>query len=125
MIYKTPSPKSNHVRIIFELPASLWADQVFLVGDFNGWDPGAIPFAQDRHGVWRAILDLPAETSYEFCYLIDGHWHTDFHADSWSAFAHDFPKSVIEVSMAPSLPAPVEDGKAPRLLGQREPGSGV
>lgn len=43
MIYKTPSPKPNHVRVTFELPASLWAHQVFLVGDFNGWGPATLP----------------------------------------------------------------------------------
>ncbi|MCL4860822.1 MAG: isoamylase early set domain-containing protein [Caldilineaceae bacterium] len=110
MIYKTPSPKPDHVRVVFELPASLWADQVFLVGDFNRWDPTTLPLTQDRQGVWRAILDLPVGTSYQFCYLIDGQRHTDFHADGWSAYVRDFPKSVIAVSLASILPAPTDDG---------------
>jgi 1,4-alpha-glucan branching enzyme len=101
MLYKTPSPKANHVRIIFELPASLWADQVFLVGDFNGWNPSSTPFRQDRHGVWRTFLDLQAETSYEFCYLIDGRFHSEAHDDGWSAHARGLPNSVINPSMTP------------------------
>lgn len=28
----------GRVRVVFELPAHLWADQVFVVGDFNDWN---------------------------------------------------------------------------------------
>ena len=38
MIYKEPLPDGEHVRVTFELPSSLWAERVNLVGDFNDWD---------------------------------------------------------------------------------------
>jgi hypothetical protein len=101
MIYKTSSPKPNHVRVVFELPASLWADQVFLVGDFNGWNPCATAFIQDRNGVWRVALDLPAETRHEFFYWIDGHCHPDAHADGWSTHDEGLPNSIIDATIAP------------------------
>jgi hypothetical protein len=34
-----------------------------------------------QDGVWRVTLDLPARQRYEFRYLIDDHWCTDYHAD--------------------------------------------
>jgi 1,4-alpha-glucan branching enzyme len=102
MIYKTSSPNSDCVRVVFELPASLWADRAFLVGDFNGWDSSANPFRQNHDGVWRAVMDLPARTRHEFGYLIDGEWHTDFHADGWSENAWGMPNGVIETTVTPA-----------------------
>jgi 1,4-alpha-glucan branching enzyme len=81
MIKKQASPIPGHVRVVFELPSCTWADKIFLSGDFNEWRSGDIPLRQDRNGVWRAVLDLPIGTSYQFRYLIDGEWRTDFHAD--------------------------------------------
>jgi 1,4-alpha-glucan branching enzyme len=81
MIYKSPSPLAGHVRITFELPSCLWADRIFLVGDFNHWDSQATPMQQDRDGVWRAVIDLKRGEQAQFRYLIDGQWRTDYHAD--------------------------------------------
>ncbi len=81
MIYKELSPRSGYVRVTFEIPASVWASHVYLVGDFNNWDSCASPFQQLHNGVWHITLELPAWHRYEFRYLIDGHWTTDSHAD--------------------------------------------
>lgn len=81
MIRKLRSPLSDHVRIVFELPSCLWADRIYLVGDFNQWDQRATPMQQDRDGVWRAMIDLKWGAHAEFRYLIDGQWRTDYHAD--------------------------------------------
>ena len=56
MIYKTPAPSPNHVRVIFELPACTWAAHICLVGDFNNWDTGACTLSQCRDGTWQAIV---------------------------------------------------------------------
>lgn len=97
MIYKTDSPKTAHARIIFELPASLWADRVFVTGDFNQWSPTRTPLLQGRDGAWRAVLDLPEGQRYRFCYLINGRWHTDFHADGFATAAEGIPRRVINL----------------------------
>lgn len=81
MIHKQPSPQCSHVRVTFELPSCIWADKIYVTGDFNGWSQSATPMHQGRDGVWRAVVDLPAGRQYEFRYLIDGRWHTDYHAD--------------------------------------------
>ncbi|HXF61920.1 MAG TPA: isoamylase early set domain-containing protein [Caldilineaceae bacterium] len=99
MLYKTPSPKPGYVRVIFELPASLWADRVFVVGDFNDWDQTATPLRQNRHGVWQAMLDLPAGRCYEFRYLIDGRWCTDAHADKCTPPSAGLSNSVVNTTL--------------------------
>lgn len=98
MVYKTPSPKPGHVRVLFELPATTWADHIFLVGDFNDWNLAATPFVQKQDGAWWAMVDLPAGTRHEFRYRINGRWYTDFHADGWAQSAHGQQNSVVEAT---------------------------
>lgn len=99
MLYKTSSPKPGHVRVVFELPASLWADRVFVVGDFNNWSRTATPLRQNRYGVWQVILDLPVGRSYEFRYLIDGRWYTETHADGYTSPCEGFSNSVVDTRL--------------------------
>jgi hypothetical protein len=96
MIHKTPSPLYGHVRVVFELPSCIWADRIFLVGDFNGWDEQSMPLRQDRDGVWRTTLDLVYGTQCEFRYLIDGQWKTDYHADSFSGNGFGSENSIVQ-----------------------------
>lgn len=103
MIYKILSPKPNHVRVIFELPASVWADRIFLIGDFNQWCATATPMHQDREGVWRATVDLPWGSQCAFRYRIDGQWKTDYHADGFTTNAYGTDNSVIEVTLPDEL----------------------
>lgn len=99
MIKKSASPIPGHVRITFELPASMWADHVFLSGDFNNWDSDDLPMQQKRDGVWRTSLDLCAGQFYEFRYVIDGQWHTDYHADGFSSNQHGAHNSIVNASL--------------------------
>jgi 1,4-alpha-glucan branching enzyme len=96
MIHKTPSPLHGHVRVVFELPSCVWADRIFLVGDFNGWDEHSTPMRQDRDGVWRTTLDLAYGEQCEFRYLIDGQWKTDYHADSFSSNGFGSENSIVQ-----------------------------
>lgn len=102
MIHKFPSPKPNCVRVTFELPACIWADRIFLVGDFNEWCTTATPMHQDRDGVWRVTLDLLQGSHYEYRYLIDGDWKTDYHADGFTTNAHGSENSVVCATVAPA-----------------------
>ncbi len=95
MIHKSHSPHSNHVRVVFELPSCIWADRIFLVGDFNQWSKNATPLRQDRDGVWRATVDLLAGSRHEFRYMIDGQWKTDSHADGFATNTYGTENSVV------------------------------
>ncbi len=103
MIYKTRSPLLDHVRVTFELPASVWADRIFLVGDFNQWCLTATPMGQDRDGIWRVTVDLPWGRRYEFRYLIDGQWKTDAHADGFAINTYGTDNSVVEATLPDEL----------------------
>lgn len=99
MIHKMPSPRPGHVRVVFELPACIWADRIFLVGEFNDWALQSIPFVQGRDGVWRAAVDLIAGCSYQFRYLVDGSWQTDYHADGWLDNEYGTQNSIVNATL--------------------------
>lgn len=97
MLRKAPSPHDAKVLVTFELPACLWASRIFLVGDFNGWDPVAHELHQRASdGVWTITLELDAGSAYEFRYLIDDTtWCNDDHADSYILHPYGGDNSVV------------------------------
>jgi len=41
-------------RVTFSLPGSVWADSIYLVGDFNDWKPDVHPMDyMAAAGVWK------------------------------------------------------------------------
>ena len=82
MIHKRPSRNGDKVIVIFEIPGSIWVDQIHLVGDFNGWDREGLPFQRNVRGDWQVEVELELGREYRFRYLVDGaHWRSDSHAD--------------------------------------------
>lgn len=96
MITKRKSSQPGFVRICFELPAYLWADRVYVVGDFNDWDRQRTPLQQDRNGVWRVEVDLPCGQRFQFRYYVDNHWLTDNHADGMTDNPYGTQNSIVE-----------------------------
>lgn len=99
MITKTNSVRQGYIRVCFELPSYLWADHIYLVGDFNGWNRQCTPLRQDRHGVWRVELDLPIGQRFEFRYLVDNNWLTDCHSDGVTTNPFGTQNSVIQTDL--------------------------
>jgi hypothetical protein len=95
MIYKSLSDAPDQVRVVFELPACLRAHQIFIVGDFNDWNPYATPMHQVRDGRWHAVVDLPYGCLCAFRYLVDGRWLTDWHADGVSFIGNGAEHSLV------------------------------
>ena len=52
---------------------------VWLVGDFNNWQPGENPMMCTPEGYWVARLTLP-EGLFKFRYFADGEWFIDYAA---------------------------------------------
>jgi 1,4-alpha-glucan branching enzyme len=52
------------------------AQQVYLAGDFNGWDPQKHPMKKNRQGVWQKALMLKPGT-YQYKFWMDGCWQHD------------------------------------------------
>lgn len=89
-------------RLTFVLPELIWADSVFVVGDFNHWDTAALPMQQDAHGQWKATIEVEAGGVYQFRYLCDGDWVNDNQADAYYANDYGGHNSVVMTDPEPS-----------------------
>jgi 1,4-alpha-glucan branching enzyme len=87
MIHKTFLEVNGQamVRVTFTVPNGLWADRLYLVGDFNDWQRTSHPLHHDeRAGHWRITVDLAVGRAYQFRYLRDhDHWLNDTQADAY------------------------------------------
>ena len=84
------------VRVTFTLPNSIWADVIYLVGDFNNWDRTSHRLQRGRDGDWNVTIDLELGRSYQFRYLRDGdHWMNDSQADAYVANPYGGDNSVV------------------------------
>ena len=116
MITKTESALPDHVHIIFELPSCIWADQIYVTGEFNHWDSRSMPMQQSRNGIWCMELDLPCSRVYEFRYVVDGHWVTDCHTDGVVANPYGTQNSIVDTARTIPLLQSNEEGKPPAPL---------
>jgi 1,4-alpha-glucan branching enzyme len=97
MIIKQSSSKPDKMLVTFQLPATIWAETVHLVGDFNDWSRHAHPLKRAESGVWEIIMELTRGRSYQFRYLVDGaHWQNDWNADRYVSNPFGGDNSVIE-----------------------------
>jgi hypothetical protein len=104
MIYKIPTSHPGLVCVVFELPSCVWADRIVVSGTFNNWNEREFPMHQDRDGIWRARLELPIGQRYEFRYLIDGRWQTDYHADGFTENGFGSHNSIVDLTLVMALP---------------------
>ena len=69
---------------------------VFVAGDFNGWNPQAHPLQLFDGGVYRTVLRL-APGTYQYKFVVDDTWvhdpRAEFHADN----EHGTLNSVVRV----------------------------
>jgi hypothetical protein len=120
MMIKKSSARQGFVRVCFELPSCLWADHVYLVGDFNKWDCRCTPLRQDRDGIWRVELDLPSGARFEFRYLVDNRWLTDNHSDGVVTNPYGAQNSVVETTLpVKGWPVAPVDSPPFRTVGRR------
>lgn len=73
------------------------ARQVFLVGDFNNWDPQATPMTRQPDGRWAAGLEL-RHGYHRYRFLVDGQGVLDLHASGKTRDEHGQPASLIAIS---------------------------
>ena len=52
------------------------AEGVFVMGDFNGWNPKTHPMKSDGNGMWKKTVMIPPG-KYEYKFLADGQWRED------------------------------------------------
>ena len=71
---KNPVPIGGRVYIFYY--DNPYARQVFLVGDFNNWNPYSHPFRKNRAGLWEIEIDLP-DGNYSYRFIVDGEQMVD------------------------------------------------
>ena len=68
---KKAAPKK--VQFEFSAPE---AREVFVAGEFNGWDVRANPLKKEESGMWKTFIPL-TNGRYEYRFLKDGNWEND------------------------------------------------
>ena len=59
------------VKVTFSIEAKE-ASTASVVGDFNNWNPAEGTLSKLKNGTFKAVFDLPKDSSFEFKYLVDG-----------------------------------------------------
>ena len=72
--------KPKLVKVRFDLMSRL-AREVFLAGDFNDWNPNALPLKRKDGSLWTTEVSLEPG-AHEYLFVVDGSWETDPAADS-------------------------------------------
>ena len=67
--------KIKRRKMTFSLEAAE-AGEVFLMGNFNDWNPKMHPMKADGNGRWNKTVMIPPG-KYEYKFLIDGNWIED------------------------------------------------
>jgi 1,4-alpha-glucan branching enzyme len=73
------------------------ANEVFLIGDFNKWDPKTHPMKSDGNGKWvRDVIIPPGK--YEYKFMVDGQWKEDPKNDQQSLNCFGTYNNIINVT---------------------------
>ena len=69
-------------RVTFALRADA-GSEVFVAGDFNGWDPSATKLTDKKTpGEFSVTVSVPCGT-YEYKFVINGNWQVDTNNKEW------------------------------------------
>lgn len=87
MITKKKYTKKDHLcKVTFRVPkeATMGANSIAVVGDFNNWSHKDNLMKKLRNGEFTLDLDLKADREYQFRYLLDEKvWENDWQADKY------------------------------------------
>ncbi len=73
---KPPSPPTRKIwNVEFSIRAPK-ARKVFVVGEFNNWDPTATPMYKGKDGKWTVTVPLK-QGRYAYKFVVDGAWGPD------------------------------------------------
>jgi 1,4-alpha-glucan branching enzyme len=82
--------------VTFTLAADA-GSEVYVAGDFNGWDPADKKLADKKgNGVYSAVIML-APGEYEYKFVINGTWCVDPNCKEWRQNSLGTLNSVLRV----------------------------
>ncbi|WP_129675037.1 isoamylase early set domain-containing protein [Candidatus Chloroploca sp. Khr17] len=95
VIKHTVPDQPDKLQLTFSVPSSIWADRIYLVGDFNEWNARATPLRRYEEG-WSVALLVDRDSRYGYRYLLDDHSDMcDCHADAYARSADGSAMSVV------------------------------
>lgn len=101
MLKKQYLKTKSEAKVTFSLPASVDAETVTLVGDFNEWNETSHPLKKKKDGEFELTVNLPTGREYQFRYLANGtEWHNDWQADKYVPNVHGGDNSVVVLDSA-------------------------
>jgi 1,4-alpha-glucan branching enzyme len=104
MLQKKPLA-GRKVEVTFRMPPLDDVVELYLCGDFNGWQVKGIPFTLESDGTWVAKIVLEAGKSYRFRYHDNqGRWLNDREADAYVANDFGSDDSVLDLTMTVEKP---------------------
>ncbi|HAE22300.1 MAG TPA: glycoside hydrolase [Spirochaetaceae bacterium] len=86
MLKKDYGASSDSCRVTFTLKQeeAAGAHEVFLVGDFNNWNPAASPMHANVAGNFELTIALLSGHEYQYRFFLDGlRWENDWNADKY------------------------------------------
>ena len=105
MLQKKPLA-GRKVEVTFRMPPLDDVVELYLCGDFNGWQVKGIPLAMESDGTWVAKIVLDEGKSYRFRYHDNqGRWLNDNEADAYVSNDYGSDDSVLDLMMAARKPA--------------------
>ena len=98
MIHCELTKRGDQVKVTFALPDEAVSGPVAVVGDFNGWNPGANPM-KHKGETLVVSLTLNAGRKYRFRYLTHGgQWFNDPNAHGVERNQFGDEDSVIDLT---------------------------
>lgn len=85
-------------RLVRFVAAAPGAREVFVAGEFNGWDPQATRMTDaDQDGSFEAVLPLTVGQRFAYKFVIDGNWKHDESAGDFVDDGFGGKNSVVEI----------------------------
>jgi 1,4-alpha-glucan branching enzyme len=98
VIEKRPKQDGRMVKVTFSVPVAWMDRKVWVVGDFNDWDPTATRL-KNRGDVRSASVTLEAGRTYQFRYVdADGRHYDDPNADALVANDQGGTNSLLDLT---------------------------
>lgn len=95
---KSYGKASKTCRVTFELPPTIDATSVAVVGDFNDWSPDATPMTRRKDGRFTVTLSLGSDQAYRYRFVLNGgRWENDWQAEAYVENAYGSEDSLITV----------------------------
>lgn len=88
------------------------AENVYVCGDFNDWQPVSLSPMDGRQGLWKKRLSLPPGR-YEYKFVVDGNWIPDPAAQENIPNTFGSINSVLEIHANGGHPAKKTSAAAP------------